>query len=71
MKMQILNFLTKSNIKFYLGQVKGGYESIEIPYTKRAPFIKYLRANKIKMRDIIYSDDMKVVKLIFDKGAKL
>lgn len=71
MKIQILNFLTKSNIKFELGQVKGGYESLVIPYTKRAPFIKYLRANKTKIRDIIYSDDMKTVKLIFDRGAKL
>ena len=67
MKMQFLNYLTKHNIDFSLGQVKGGYESIEIPYKQRAEFIEYLRKHRVKMRIVDYSDDMTKVKLIFEK----
>jgi hypothetical protein len=71
MKMQILNWLIKHDIPYQLGQVKGGFESIKIPYGDRAEFIEHLRKNKVKMIDIIYSDDMEEVTLIFEKGSKL
>lgn len=71
MKMKILNWLSKHIITYELSQAKGGFETIKIPYSHRAEFIEYLRKNKVKMRDIIYSDDMKFVTLIFEKESRL
>jgi hypothetical protein len=71
MKMQILNFLTNHKIEYELGQVKGGFESIKLDYKKRAEFIEYLRKHKVKVRDFIYSDDMKKVTIIFEKESRV
>jgi hypothetical protein len=71
MKMSILTWLSKNNISYEIGQVKGQFECITLEYKKRAEFIEYLKKKNIKVRDIIYSEDMKHVTIVFVKESRL
>jgi predicted nucleic-acid-binding protein len=71
MKIKIINFLNKHNINYSLGQVAGKYEAIKMPYKQRAEFLEYLIKNRIKVRDINYSDDMTEAEIIFEKESKI
>jgi hypothetical protein len=55
MKTKILQFLFDNGIPFDLGQVVGGYESITLPYKERTEFIEWLRTNRVKVRNILYT----------------
>lgn len=68
MKIKHLNWLSNRKIPFELG-MKYGFETIKIPYSKRAEAIRHFYKSK-DIRDIEYIGTKEVI-LTFEKGAKL